>query len=444
MSLERKFNAVFGREFLRFLIVGTINTCFSYFVYSASVFAGLNFAVANLISLILGILFSFRTQGVLVFRNPTPHLIFKFAAFWVVVYLCNIGLIKLSLSRGHNVYVAGAMAVPALLVMSYFLQKYWVFGRAEPRIAAASDAGRVAVQFNCILCASDAADDFLDHCRDLYLDKPGTVNYVSCGVCGLVQQNPLPGNVMGLYDEYPIHAEKSRLYALLQRTLLSHVYLNPCRLASGALVLDYGCGDGWYVQWCKERGVSAVGFEADQQLARRLAGRLQLPVHSDMQSLIAAYKHRFDLITLHFVVEHLDDIRGVLAGLSQLLRPGGTIRYVVPNVSSWEFRLFRRKWHSLDPPRHLSFPEARHAQLIAQEIGLEYESGQNVPCPNGFAGSIPTWLTGHFRQWFFFAAMPLAIILTRLFPSGNRAYVLRAPRERIASEAAPFHAASGS
>jgi SAM-dependent methyltransferase/putative flippase GtrA len=422
-----KLKAILGREFSRFLVMGAVNTCFSYSVYSLFLFLGFGFVIASFISMSCGILFSFHTQGVLVFRNPSVRLIYRFVAFWMVIYLCNIGLIRLSLIYGHNPYVAGAMVVPVLLVLSYAMQKYWVFRRPAPWVAAVSDKKHITSQFVCLVCTNIAADGFLDDCRDLYLGKPGAVSYVRCAACGLVQQSPLPGSIDELYDEYPIHAEKSRLYALLQRALLSDAYLNPRRLPTGALVLDYGCGDGWYMAWCKERHVSIVGFELDRQHARTLAARVQLPVYSDMQLLLAAHEHRFDLITLHFVVEHLIDIRGTLAQLSRLLRPGGAIRYVVPNIDSWEFRLFRRKWHGLDPPRHISFPDALHAQRLAQELGLEYEVGQDASCPNGFAGSLPTWLTGHFRRWLFLAVMPLAVILTRLFPSGNRVYILRAP-----------------
>lgn len=280
--------------------------------------------------------------------------------------------------------------------------------------------------FRCILCFGTSATDFADNCVDLYLDRPGMVEYVQCNQCGLVQQRQLPADIASLYDAYPIHAEKSRLHVFLQRLLLSKVYTHPKQLAPKTLLLDYGCGDGWYLQWCKELGVSAVGFEADNMHAKRLSDRLQLPVYSKPESLIADYAGRFDLITLHFVVEHLADIRGTLSQLVGLLRPGGAIRFVVPNIDSWEYKLFGKKWHNLDPPRHISFPDARHAQMLAKELELVYETEQMVSCPNGVAGSIATLLTGHFRHGLFLAAMPLAVIFTRLFPSGSRAYTLRA------------------
>lgn len=130
-SLGQRFRSMFRLEFLRFLLVGAMNTAFSYFVYAGMLYIGMNFALANLIGLVCGIFFSFRTQGTLVFDNPSPHLFYKFVAYWAITYACNLGLIKLLLMCGINQYLAGAAAVPILLLMSYFVQKYSVFRKAD-------------------------------------------------------------------------------------------------------------------------------------------------------------------------------------------------------------------------------------------------------------------------------------------------------------------------
>jgi len=120
------------RQIVRFVLVGVLNTAFSYLVYAALLYLGLNFATANFGACALGILFSFRTQGVLVFRNPAPHLLLRYSLFWLVIYLCNIGLIKLFILFGLNAYVAGALALPPIVAMSFILQKYFVFRPTEP------------------------------------------------------------------------------------------------------------------------------------------------------------------------------------------------------------------------------------------------------------------------------------------------------------------------
>jgi putative flippase GtrA len=114
--------------FTRFLVVGGIGTAFSYGVYVLLVFCGLNYAVANLASLIAGILFSFRTQGQFVFRNTDKSLFWRFVICWAGIYALNVWFITQALHRGMNKYAAGAVAIPAIAVLSFLVQRYLVFG----------------------------------------------------------------------------------------------------------------------------------------------------------------------------------------------------------------------------------------------------------------------------------------------------------------------------
>ncbi|MBQ8045896.1 MAG: GtrA family protein, partial [Bacteroidales bacterium] len=65
-------------EFIRFVLVAILNTLFGYGVYSLLVFLGLHYSVATLGSTVLGVLFNFKTYGVLVFKNTSNKLIFRF------------------------------------------------------------------------------------------------------------------------------------------------------------------------------------------------------------------------------------------------------------------------------------------------------------------------------------------------------------------------------
>jgi len=294
-------------------------------------------------------------------------------------------------------------------------------------VAAPRSQPSAGSEFQCMLCGASQSTPVITGCKDLYLCKPYVADYHRCVKCGLVQQHPLPADVAPFYEAYPVHEKRSRAYSHFRRTLLSGVYLDPAKWPKNTVLLDFGCGDGWYLEWCKESGITAIGFEADVTHATRLSRALGLPVLSDLAALTQEYDGAFDVITFHFVVEHLTDIRGTLSRARRLLKPGGVIRYVVPNIDSWEFRLFGRRWHSLDPPRHISFPDARHAQRLAKDLSLVYAGEESVSFANGFGGSIPTLLTGRFRPLLYFATLPLSLPVTWLFPSGNHAYRLALP-----------------
>jgi putative flippase GtrA len=112
---------------LRFGAVGAINTLFSYSVYVFLLYCGLNFALANLGSVVLGILFSFRTQGALVFNNSDRSLLGRFFLAWLCIYLLMISLIWIFSRYGVEPYLGGALALPFSATASYFIQKYYVF-----------------------------------------------------------------------------------------------------------------------------------------------------------------------------------------------------------------------------------------------------------------------------------------------------------------------------
>lgn len=120
------------KRFILFLLVGGLNTAFSYGIYAFFLSLGLNYAIANLLALISGILFSFKTQGIFVFKNSDNRLLGRFLVCWVLIYMGNIFFIKQMLKLGLDAYVAGALAIPPIIVFSYLIQKFIVFRRTEP------------------------------------------------------------------------------------------------------------------------------------------------------------------------------------------------------------------------------------------------------------------------------------------------------------------------
>jgi putative flippase GtrA len=119
-------------QLLRFLVVGVLNTGFSYGVYALGLYLGLRYELANLLSLVLGILFSFRTQKAWVFTGARSAHFGRFVLAWGVIYLFNIGLIRLGIGLGLDAYLAGAAALPFVVCASYLVQNHLVFRTKKP------------------------------------------------------------------------------------------------------------------------------------------------------------------------------------------------------------------------------------------------------------------------------------------------------------------------
>ncbi len=279
--------------------------------------------------------------------------------------------------------------------------------------------------FRCLVCAGSDAQLVYAGCADYYLGTPFRVDYHRCRACGLLQQHPVPKDVSAFYEDYPIHTKKSRLYDALRWLVMGGLYYDARHHPPGTHIVDYGCGDGSYLETQRGSGYDLTGYEGDAAQAGRLTERIGLPVHHSLDALFAAVDGKADVVTMHFVVEHLTDLPAGFETARRLLKPDGIFYFVVPHEDSLEARLFGRKWHNLDPPRHVSFPEAPHVQRLADEHGLRLEKHAPVPFPNGFAASIPVVLSGRFRFPLFALALPLGLVFSRLAPTGTRAYWLR-------------------
>lgn len=113
--------------FLRFLVVGGINTLFSFTVYALLILLGLHYVLAALISTICGILFNFYTTGRIVFKNRDNRLLLRFFGVYAFTYFINIGLLKLFDMAGVGSLIAGAIIVLPMAVASFLLMRKFVF-----------------------------------------------------------------------------------------------------------------------------------------------------------------------------------------------------------------------------------------------------------------------------------------------------------------------------
>lgn len=115
-------------QFITFLFVGALNTLVGYGFYAFFVWLGFNYIWAPLFSTILGILFNFKTIGVIVFKSHNNRLLGKFFAVYGIVYVANVlGLKFFAMCGVENMYVAGGILLLPLALLGFVLNKKWVF-----------------------------------------------------------------------------------------------------------------------------------------------------------------------------------------------------------------------------------------------------------------------------------------------------------------------------
>lgn len=114
-------------QFMRFLLTGVVNTLFSYCVFSFLFFIGIGAFSALLIASVCGILFNFQTIGRLVFRRLDARMMFRFVGVYIVVFIFNWVALKGLMDLGVSGYLAQAVLVPLVAVMSFLGHKFFVF-----------------------------------------------------------------------------------------------------------------------------------------------------------------------------------------------------------------------------------------------------------------------------------------------------------------------------
>jgi SAM-dependent methyltransferase len=196
----------------------------------------------------------------------------------------------------------------------------------------------------CNVCGA-GLEPLFERVRDAQSDE--TFSIVRCSRCGLGHTSPQPDDLAPYYGEKYYGGRHSftqrhcmaRNLRLLQRAM---------RGSEGKKLLDVGCGDGSYLALAREHGFVVSGTELGdnaQPASRGIEARQTVDDWLD--------RAPFDVVTMWHSLEHFRDVRGALASVSRVLRPGGVLVVAVPDFGGLQARAFGPYWFHLDVPRHL-------------------------------------------------------------------------------------------
>lgn len=114
---------------LKFVLAGAINTIWSYALYASLLYAGLGFGLASLLTIVGSVAVGFFTQGHFVFGGASARAVGRFVVVWVFIYAAYVWVVWLAEQSGINNYWGGLLATPMVAVLSYLLQRHFVFRR---------------------------------------------------------------------------------------------------------------------------------------------------------------------------------------------------------------------------------------------------------------------------------------------------------------------------
>lgn len=118
-------------QFVRFVAVGMLNTAFGYGCFALLMWLGMHYTAALLVATVAGVLFNFKTLGKLVFgQQQGGRRLWRFVLTYAICYGFNLALVKLFLLLGIGAYVGGALALVPVALLSFYLNRTFVFRHA--------------------------------------------------------------------------------------------------------------------------------------------------------------------------------------------------------------------------------------------------------------------------------------------------------------------------
>lgn len=104
-------------------------------------------------------------------------------------------------------------------------------------------------------------------------------------------------------------------------------------------VLDFGCGNGNFTNFSKEKGWDVLGYDVDCEAMKKVESGIGVPIKCGHFPDVDWKDKRFDLIHAHHVVEHLKHPVRDLKILHKLLADDGYLYIGVPNIHAWSARV---------------------------------------------------------------------------------------------------------
>jgi len=200
----------------------------------------------------------------------------------------------------------------------------------------------------------------------------------NCGLCWL---DPVASeeDIHFLYEDYYTHGQKftgSGFKSWLRSVLVS-LYESIKLLPLGVLgltaekrqfstmfladlspgrVLDVGCGDGRFLYRMHQRGWSVAGLDFDLNAIEAAKEKYAKFGFELLQTDLFSARfpdNSFDAVTMNHVIEHVPDPVALLTEVRRILKPGGRLVSITPNIQSWGHSHFGEYWRGLEIPRHL-------------------------------------------------------------------------------------------
>ncbi len=223
----------------------------------------------------------------------------------------------------------------------------------------------------CPICESDSSPEFY----------AGEHRMFRCGSCFLAFVYPVPTDkfLSDFYSRFHMELSEGGGYELVEDRMNADFSAKIAKVRSAlpnenARILDVGCGKGFFVKACLDRGLRADGIDlsdtaiefAKTELGiNAICGRVE-----DISESIAPY----DAVTFWATIEHLRDPLKTLSAVRKVLKPGGLLFLDTGIGNDWLDRLLPGFVQWYDPPQHLFVFSESSISIALSKTGFKVEN----------------------------------------------------------------------
>lgn len=200
-----------------------------------------------------------------------------------------------------------------------------------------------------------------------------------CNRCETVWDPLPPEQLIPLYTEsYFINENPKGGYAnyyegmrINRKTFSNRLEKIEKKLGKTGKLLDVGCALGDFLIEAKARGWDkAEGIEISHYAAKIATKRGIKATEGTLTGNSYAEKS-FDIITFQDVIEHLPNPLKELRTTYKILKSGGFVFLVTPDVGSFWAKMLGPLWYHYKPYEHLIYFSEKNMKRALEEVGFE-------------------------------------------------------------------------
>mgnify|MGYP002623213128 FL=1 len=174
-------------------------------------------------------------------------------------------------------------------------------------------------------------------------------------------------------------------------------------------LLDVGCALGHFAALARGRGWQVTGIDVSAEAASRAALNFGLEVRAGPLSRHVDTLHRFDVVFLGDVIEHVPHPAQFLRDVRRVLTPGGIVCIDTPNWGGFWRRWTGRRWVGLNR-YHINLFDAESLTRLLSASGFDsittgsythyrYEGWAARPELSSWVNRLPAALAWRVGRW---------------------------------------------